>query len=82
MKPSWFFVLFLLVLVAVFSVQNAAVITVKFLVWDFTLSAALVVMLSAFLGALIGLIVGALSRRRPKPAPSVPTPSIEPRKTP
>lgn len=64
MRASWFLVIFLLVFVAVFSVQNADVITVRFLVWEFTLSAALVIQLAAVFGALVGLIVGACSRRR------------------
>ena len=34
MKLSWLFVILLLIFVAVFSVQNAHVITVRFLVWD------------------------------------------------
>ncbi len=67
MKASWFFVIFLLILVAVFSVQNAEVMTVRFLLWEVTLSAALVIQLAAVLGALVGLIVGARSRRKPAP---------------
>ncbi len=62
MKPSGFAVLFLLVLVAIFSVQNAAATTVRFLAWQFTMSAPLVVLLTAFLGALIGRLIGATSR--------------------
>lgn len=63
MKLSWILVMLLLAFVALFSVQNAEVVTVRFLVWQFSLSAALVIQLAAFLGALVGLIIGALSGR-------------------
>lgn len=67
MKFSWLLVIVLLVLVAVFSVQNAEPIAVRFLTWEFVLSAALVIQLAALLGGLVGLAVGALSRRTPRP---------------
>ena len=66
MKLSWLFVILLLVFVAVFSVQNAGVITVQFLSWEIQMSAALVIQLAALLGALVGLIIGALSKRPPR----------------
>lgn len=63
MKLSWFFVILLLVFVAVFSVQNAAPITVHFLAWEITMSGALVIQLAALLGGLVGLTAGVWSRR-------------------
>jgi uncharacterized integral membrane protein len=89
MKASWFFVIFLLILVSVFSVQNADVMTVRFLPWEFTLSAALVIQLAAVLGALVGLVVGAYSRRKPAhtiveervPYPQPPPPPPPPAET-
>ena len=60
-------VLVLMVLVALFSVQNAGVITVRFVTWHFEMSEALVILLSAFCGALAGLLIGAFSGAR-KPA--------------
>lgn len=63
MKFSWFFVILLLVLVAIFSVQNAEPMTVRFVTWQFSMSAALVIQLAAVLGALVGLVCGAYSRR-------------------
>ena len=68
MKLSWLFVILLLIFVAVFSVQNAGVITVHFLVWEIQISAALVIQLGALLGGLVGLGFGAWSRRTPRPA--------------
>jgi len=83
MKLSWLFVILLLILVAIFSVQNAAPITVHFFQLQITMSAALVIQLAALLGALVGLTVGALSRRSkkqpPTPAPSpVPVEPVDP----
>jgi uncharacterized integral membrane protein len=66
MKLSWIFVMLLLAVVAIFSAQNSGVITVEFLVWKVTASAALVIQLAALLGAFVGLMIGALSRRRRK----------------
>jgi uncharacterized integral membrane protein len=63
MKLTWILVILLLVFVAIFSVQNAAPITVYFLPWEITMSAALVIQLAALLGALVGLATGAASRR-------------------
>lgn len=71
MKFKALVLLLLMLLVAVFSVQNAAVITVRFLRWEFALSQALVIMLSAFCGALVGLIIGALGGR-PRAVPPPP----------
>src|SRR5688572_6659773 len=67
MKLPWLFVILLLIFVAVFSVQNAGVITVHFLAWEFQISAALVIQLGALLGGLVGLGFGAWSRRASKP---------------
>jgi uncharacterized integral membrane protein len=68
MKLSWLFVILLLIFVAVFSVQNAGVITVHFLSWEIQISAALVIQLAALLGGLVGLAFGAWSRRTSRPA--------------
>ncbi|HWA24249.1 MAG TPA: LapA family protein [Lacunisphaera sp.] len=68
MKLSWVFVIGLLVFVAVFSVQNAGPVTVRFLAWETSVSAALVIQLAALLGGLVGLTAGAWSRRSRKPA--------------
>jgi uncharacterized integral membrane protein len=67
MKLSWLFVIFLLAFVALFSVQNAGVITVHFLKWEIQISAALVIQLAALLGAMVGLVCGLWSRRTSKP---------------
>ncbi|MEY4941507.1 MAG: hypothetical protein RIQ93_3242 [Verrucomicrobiota bacterium] len=79
MKRSWILIVLLLVFVAIFSVQNADVITVRFLAWNITMSAALVIQLAALVGGLVGLAAGVRSQR-PEPAPEPtpePRPSIE-----
>ncbi|HTO03302.1 MAG TPA: LapA family protein [Opitutus sp.] len=74
MKFTWITVVLLLVFVAVFSVQNAEPITVHFLAWEITMSAALVIQLAALIGALVGLAAGAASRRTTASAnPPLPT---------
>jgi uncharacterized integral membrane protein len=62
--------LLLLLVVAMFSVQNAGVITVRFLHWQFALSQALVILLSALAGLLAGFAAGTLSARRRQAPPS------------
>ena len=76
MNLKTIFVLFLMVVVALFSVQNAETITVRFLHWQFAMSQALVIMLSAFCGALVGLAIGTLSglTRAARPAKTAPPP--------
>jgi uncharacterized integral membrane protein len=61
----------LLLLVAVFSVQNATTISVHFLLWQFAMSQALVIILAAVCGGLAGLVAGAVARRR-KPGNDLP----------
>lgn len=79
MKLSWIFVLLLLIFVAIFSVQNADVITVRFLAWQFTLSAALLIQLAALLGAFVGIGIGWRSRRAsPRPPGKSPVPGPTP----
>ncbi len=68
MKISWILVMLLLAFVAIFSVQNADVVAVRFLVWQFSLSTALVIQLAALLGAFVGLVIGALSGRESRKA--------------
>ena len=63
MKLSWILTLFLLVFVALFSVQNAEPITVQLLVWQITMSSALVILLATLLGVLAGIGMGFWSRR-------------------
>lgn len=46
------------VLVAVFAVQNSDPVVIHFIVWEFTVSHALIIVVSVVVGVLIGLLVG------------------------
>lgn len=67
MKLSWIFTLCLVFIVTVFSVQNARPIEVRLLFWELSISSALVIMLAALLGGLVGLAFGLHSRSAPAP---------------
>ena len=54
--------LVLLLLVVIFIIQNAAVVTVKFLFWDLTVSRALMVFFVLAAGIGVGLALPALLR--------------------
>lgn len=62
MNPKTVIALLLLVLVALFCVQNAEAITVRFLIWNFAISQALVIILSAFCGGAFALVIAGLRR--------------------
>jgi uncharacterized integral membrane protein len=51
------FVIIMITVVAVFSVQNAVPISVTFLSWHFEASLAVVILLSVLAGMVIGMIV-------------------------
>ena len=78
MKLSWILVILLLIFVAVFSVQNAESITVRFLAWEITMSAALVIQLAALLGGLVGLSAGAWPKQAKHKASEAPAISPTP----
>ena len=67
MKIKLLFVVFLILLGAVFSVENNEIITVRFLPWRFDMSEALVILLAAFVGLLAGLVIGIFVGRRTSP---------------
>jgi uncharacterized integral membrane protein len=51
------FVIIIVALVAVFSIQNAAPVSVMFLSWHFEASLAIIILLSVLTGLIIGMIV-------------------------
>jgi lipopolysaccharide assembly protein A len=55
-----------LLLIVLFSLQNAGVVTIRFLFWHFTLSQALVILLTAVSSAFAGFILGSLGGRAGK----------------
>jgi uncharacterized integral membrane protein len=61
------FVVFIIAVVTIFSVQNASPVAVKFLSWNFPASLAIVIFLSTLIGAIIGAIVFSVLRRKVPP---------------
>jgi uncharacterized integral membrane protein len=58
MKPKLIIGGALLLLVIIFAVQNAAVVTIQFLPWKFSASLALVIFLTGAAGTIIGWVLG------------------------
>lgn len=50
------------VIVAIFALQNAASVTIKFFFAEFTISQALIILISAVFGAIIVLILGTIKQ--------------------
>ena len=59
-------VFLILVLVAIFTVQNIAIINVKFLIWEVSMSRSIMVIGLLFIGFIIGLIVGLSKHKKTK----------------
>ena len=57
--------LFVLLLVAVFSVQNAMPVAINFFFWKFEASLAIVIFLSVLCGMIAGAIIVSLIRGKP-----------------
>ncbi|OGW04779.1 MAG: hypothetical protein A2889_09875 [Nitrospinae bacterium RIFCSPLOWO2_01_FULL_39_10] len=58
------FILIIIAIVALFSAQNAATVSVSFLTWKFEASLAIVIVLCVFIGIIIGVIISFLLRRK------------------
>lgn len=52
----------LIIIVVVFSVQNAAPVAISFFFWRFEASLALVIFLSAFVGMILGALMVSLKK--------------------
>ena len=57
--------LFVVVIVAIFSVQNAMPVAITFLFWKFEASLAIVIFLSVLAGMIVGAIIVSLLRIKP-----------------
>jgi len=51
------FIIIIVAVVAIFSIQNAAPVSVMFLSWHFEASLAIIILLSVLTGLIIGMIV-------------------------
>ena len=58
--------LFIIGLVALFAVQNAAAIDLQFMVWNFSMPRALLVLVLLGVGFLLGIILSSLSSLKSK----------------
>jgi len=54
----------LLFLLAIFTVQNASVVTISFFFWEFTISRALMIFLVLAIGIVVGIILANFIRPR------------------
>lgn len=52
----------LLILIVVFTAQNAQIVQIKFLLWTSTMSLALVIFFTFFIGLIIGWVINSLAR--------------------
>ena len=64
MKIKLILGLILMGLVAVVALQNAEIVTVRFLLWQFSLPQALMSLASMAVGVVAGLLFGTVSRAR------------------
>ena len=64
-------VLIIMVLVAIFSVQNADPVKFTFLFWKFEASLAIVIFLSVLTGLIAGVIITFLLRFKSKKSPEI-----------
>ena len=67
-------IIYLLLLVALFTIQNAAAVTVTFLFWKFSVSRSLLIFMVLAVGILTGWILGGVHRRRERKS-RAPTPA-------
>jgi len=63
------FVLIIVLLVAIFSVQNADPVQFTFLFWKFDASLAIVIFLSVLTGLITGIVITFFIRLKPKKPP-------------
>ena len=63
MKWQWIIILILLLFLVIFTAQNYEVVKIKFLLWSFTTSRAIVIFSTLIVGLLIGWISAYLRNR-------------------
>ncbi len=66
MRNGFVFSLIMALIVAIFAIQNAAAIPIKILFWEINFSLAIIILLSAVIGAVITGIMGIKKRERYK----------------
>ncbi|MBN1354072.1 MAG: LapA family protein [Candidatus Omnitrophica bacterium] len=64
MSRQWIIILALLSLTVIFTVQNYEIVRIRFLIWSFETSRAIVIFSSLFAGIAIGFIISYMHKRR------------------
>ena len=63
MNKKFYFIVAMLLLIVIFTLQNAQVITINLLFWKLTLPRALMIFIVLIIGILIGWLVTGLTHR-------------------
>lgn len=63
MNWRWIIILILLLFLVIFTVQNYEIVKIRFLIWSFQTSRAIVIFSTLFTGIVIGWISAYLRRR-------------------
>jgi uncharacterized integral membrane protein len=66
MKVKFILLFALLILVVIFTLQNTAMVDINFIFWHFSISRALLIFVVLGAGILAGLLIGGVSRKKPK----------------
>ena len=67
-------IIILLVMVVIFAVQNTQTVNIKFLFWGFETSAVLSILISFFIGALVGWLMQWIGAGKKKAEESIDSP--------
>lgn len=62
MKAKWWFLIVLLFLVVVFTIQNYSAVTLKFLFWSVNTSEAILVYVTLIIGVIVGVLLSKKSQ--------------------
>ena len=64
MKSRFTFIMALLLMVVLFTLQNTEMVNIQFFIWSYEISRALLIFLVLTVGILLGLFAGSLQRRK------------------
>ncbi len=66
MNGKWVVGIVLLIFVVIFTLQNSAAISIKFLLWQFSISRVLMIFILLAVGFVLGAILGTIDRGHSK----------------
>ena len=66
MNWKWIIVFFLLLILVIFATQNYEIVEIKFLLWSFKTSRAIIILLALLVGILIGWITTIMRKNKRK----------------